>query len=341
MKKLLALILLAITTTAHSIEILQHYTLAQNKEGKKVIILTTNYGQAWLAKMHKDAISYFLDYASIHGAELLVEGMGLAAKDAKRNSKNDMPITESHLLMAKKSKRFNKLYVSTPDCRTQEDAKVLMSFFPIVKVLEMAGDGAIREDVYQDLQKVLATNNSAITIEDYLMHLVDLRQVIEGKKRILGAELVETFLKNFDLMFGTLEGLLKEYTKDFGLLVSTLGLKMLKAKATLKEFHKITSLFTAPSMLAAQTCFLSAIKESDETMDPTMVVITFPIAMRVVPYLEAVGFKTVLNTEITGKKGALDLWGLINLLYQSLGSVKHIQEQQTFLEQLKKQREIK
>ncbi len=140
MKKLLAVILLAASIPVQAIEVLQHYTLAQNKEGKKVIILTTNYGQGWLAKMHKDAISYFLDYASIHGMELLVEGMGLAAKDAQRNSKTDLPITESLLLMAKKSKRFNKLYVSTPDCRTQEDAKVLLSFFPIVQVLEMVGD---------------------------------------------------------------------------------------------------------------------------------------------------------------------------------------------------------
>ena len=339
MKKLLAVIIFATAFPMNASEILQNYTFAQNKEGKSVIVLTTNYGPGLLAKMHGDAIRYFLDYASIHGAELYVEGMGAVSKDSKRYDKNELPITESLILLAKKTKRFNKLYVSTPDCRTDQYAKVLMSFFPIVRLLEMSGLNTVSADLYQELQTVLATNNSAITIEDYLDHLKELRQVIEGKKRILGSELVNTFIENYDLMANALTKLLRSYTKDFGLLVSTLGLKMLKEKASLKEFQKIIALFTAPSTRAAQVCFLSAIKESEETMDPTIVVLTYPIAMRVLPYLAKVGFKTVLETEITSKTGALDLWGLIDLLYQSLGDVKRIEKQQAFLSQLKSKRQ--
>jgi hypothetical protein len=322
----------------NAIEVLQQYTLSTKEDGKKVIILTTNYGPNWLAKMHKDALSYFLDYASVHGAELFIEGMGLVANDSKKYQQSNLPITENLLQQAKKSKQFNKLYISTPDCRSIKDAKVVLSFFPIIKALEMVEIEEMNVDLLEDIEKALATNNSAITVEDYMDHLQDLRHIIQSKKNVLGAEFIEMFIKNFDLMVNILGTFTKEYTQDKNVLVSTLGLKMLKSKTPLKELKKIISLFTAPSMLAAQVCFLAAIKESEETMDPTIVVITLPIAMRVIPYLPQLGFTIKLNMQIIDKKNSLDLWSLVNLLYQSLAGTQSINDQINFLEQIKSQR---
>ncbi|MEX0672050.1 MAG: hypothetical protein WD068_01730 [Candidatus Babeliales bacterium] len=334
MKKLLVLIIL-VTSCSHAIEIIQHYTLAQTEAGKKVIILTTNYGQNWLAKMHQDAIRYFLDYASIQGAELLIEGMSSIAKQSKNNSDTGLPLTESLILLAKKTRQINKLYISTPDCRTEYDAKVLLSFFPIFQLLEM-GAPSLTAEMYNDLQQFYASNDSAMSIKEYLEHLENLRAVIVSKKERLGAALISDFLKNFDTTMSSLDDFLHTKIDDFSMSMSSFAIHLYKNKVSLKDISIVISLLTAPSLFAAQASFLSAIKESEETMDPTIVIITYPIAKQVIQHLEDIGFKSLLSVELVGTWGALDLWRLINLLYQSLGTKAQLEEQQSFLEQLKK-----